>query len=79
MYITLCCCFLMSGTTFFLYPTACIIFGLTYLSDKFLLLKYHQKSKTFNDKYHMATFYKYVVLAALCHIFGSVWGFYKYN
>jgi len=62
-----------------LFPTAALIFGLTYVSDKYLLLNYHQISKFFEDKYHMDSYRIYIPAAAALYIGGSIWQFAVFN
>lgn len=52
LYITLTCCMMFAGTSFVLWPTAAVIYFLTYLSDKYLLLNYHPRSNTTNEELH---------------------------
>lgn len=78
-YITLLCCMLLSSTTPCLYPCAAIIYGITYFSDKYLLLNFHEKTKSFNDVFHVYGFLLYVPFAAICHLVGSIYSFYMFN
>ena len=65
--------FFLSGTVFGLYPIACVILGLCALSDKYLLLNFHQISKNFNDEFHMVAFGKYIPITIILHILVSQW------
>lgn len=79
MYITLLCALFFSGTSFSLYPTAAVIFGLTLLSDKYLLLHFHPKNGQFDKVYHLVAFLQYVPSAIVLHAIASNWALRVFN
>lgn len=60
-----------SGTVFGVYPIMLIALFLVYYNDKFMLLNFHQRSKQFDEIYHMNGFIIFVPTAMIFHIFGS--------
>ena len=70
-FMTILISFSLAGSVFALYPIAAIITGLCYISDKYLLLHFHQISRYFNDEFHMAAFSFYMPLALLLHLVAS--------
>lgn len=78
-YVTLLISMMFSGTTFCLYPCAMIIYGIGYLLDKTLMLRFHTKSKSFNEVFHTTTYLFYVPCACLLHLAFSIYGFYHFN
>jgi hypothetical protein len=79
LYITLSCCMMFAGTSFILWPVAAVIYFLTYLSDKYLLLNFHPKSNTSNEEQHIYYWYKYYNITIVLYLIVSIWSFYVFN
>ena len=70
---------IFASTVPVLYPGAAVIFYLTFLSDKYLLLNFHTKPRNINEELHCTTYSWGVKAAYISYIAQSIWAFHVFN
>jgi hypothetical protein len=70
---------MFAGTSYILWPVASVIYFLTYLSDKYLLLNFHPKTNTTNEEQHMYAWLKYYHGTLILYCIVSPYSFYVFN
>lgn len=77
--ITMTIAMTFSSTVFCMYPCACACFGLKYMNDKYLMLNFHPKTSSFDERLHISNYIVYVYASAFTHLAIAIYAFGNFN